>query len=102
MEKNINKPASLLKDGCFDGKSQYSRDVSNIAKVAKIVKYNSNKIEIMADVVNVVVSMGRLNLQEMRLPHPILKQKRLLASIIVLRNEIVPIDHHFFLEEFVE
>jgi hypothetical protein len=93
LKKNISKLASHLKGGCFYGKPQYR---------AVVAKENGDEIDMMADVANLVVNKGRLNLKEMRLQNPTLKQKHLLANIIALMNENIPVNHQLSLEEFVE
>jgi hypothetical protein len=93
LKKNINKLASLLKDGCFDDKPKYRADA---------VKESRDEIDLMAEVANLVVNKGKLNLKDIRLTDPSLRQMHVLSNIIALRNESVPINHHLCLEEFVE
>ncbi len=93
LKKNISKLASMLKDDCFSGMPKPRVEVE---------KENHSEITMMAEVVNLVINKARLNLKDIRLSTPSLKQKHTLASIVALRSESIPINHHLSLEGFVE
>jgi hypothetical protein len=83
----------MLKDDCFDGMPKPRADIEKEVRA---------EIALMADIASLVVNKGRLNLKDIRLPYPSLKQKHTLSNIIALRNEGIPINHNLSLEEFVE
>jgi hypothetical protein len=83
----------MLKDDCFEDMTKPRVDVENDTRT---------EIIMMAEVVNLAVDTARLNLKDIRLPTPSLKQKHTLSSIIALRGDGVPINHYLTLEEFVK
>lgn len=93
LSKNIQKLASLLKDDCFDGMP---------TPIADVKKQKKAEIDQMAEVASLVINTTRLNLKDMRLPTPSLKQKHAISCMIALRSKGVPINHHLPLEEFVK
>ena len=83
----------MLKDDCFYGMSKPRADA---------LKDNNSEITRMAEVVSLVVTKSRFNLNDIRLLAPNLKQKHTLSYMISLRGKSIQINHHLSFEDVAE